>query len=481
MKRAIPIHLALIVGLLAGCAGLDAGSIPVVESAPDPDPLPAPPAGGYAWEDLAQRAAARSGEAKALLLDALAERRQVAVDTAWQAPQLRVGIGSGDVDEETPGRLATRTDPLWPAALPEARMLPRQWETQSSDGTEAGVRLFIANPFVNAWLRQGGAAAALAKEAESRETAFAVHGEVRALCLEAAALREEIRLLETVSALRSDLRDVRSRQAAAGASDALELIESVARAAAARSAVREKEADYRRIVRQISVLADVPAEQVRLRAFADEAMPDAAEWEVDELVELALARRPDLERARRELEAATHGVRAAQAGLVPWLDHVEGTYRQEDEQAVAYEDYTTGADRSERSGTEWQVRLAVNVPIFGWDGKEVRLAQAQQAASDVRAQALRASVRAEVAGVFGDYERACAERDALATENRKVLAVMESKLEALADEPAVGQDDLLATREAVAAYGLATFRAERECRRLALWLETASGGPLMRP
>ena len=453
-----------LLGAAVGCAGLAAPAagaarreVPVAEVAA---PLPAPPAEGYAWDDLARRAAERAGEARALLLEAGAERRQAEADTAWRDPQLRLGSRQGEADDETSGAL------------------PREWETRSSDAYEVGLRVFISNPFVNRWLRKSGESAARAKEAESQEAAYALACEVRSLCLEAASLREEIDVLEQIAAFRTQLRDIRSRQAAAGVAGALDLTRAVTRAAAIRSDLREKEAEHRQLVRRIALLADVPAEQIRLCPPAAESLPDAAVWAPGELVDLALSRRPDLARAEREQDAARHAVAAAKAGLLPWFDYVEGAYEGESTRATAYADDATGYDATDREATEWQLRLAVNLPIFDWDGKEVRLAQARLAAGAARVQALRAQIRAEIAGVRKDYLRACAERDRLAAECRQVRDVMTAKIDALAQEPTVKQEDLLAAREEVADYGRILLRADRECRRLALELESVVGGPL---
>lgn len=481
-RRAAPAFAGALLGLAAGCAGL-AEPAPIdfsdePQAAAALAPLPAPSAEGYAWDDLARRAADRSGEAEALLLEALAERHQTAVDTAWRDPQLRFGLHRGELEEETPGRLATTTDPGLPAALPVPELRPREWETRDSDGYEAGLRFYVENPFVNQWLRKRGAATAQAKEAEAQEAAYALYCEVRALCLEAAALHAEIDLLGQIVDLRTQVRDIRSRQAAAGVAHALDLVGAVARAAAIRTDLREKEAEHRRILRQIAILADVPAEQIRLQPPAAAALPDAAAWGPEALADLALARRPDLARREREQAAAAHGVRAAQAGLLPWFDYVEGTYAGESAQAEAFEDYTTGFDQTDRETTEWQLRFAVNIPVFGWDGKEVRLSRAQLAAAAARTGSLRAQIRAEVAGVREDYLRACAERARLADESRQVQAVMAAKIAALARETSVPPEDLLAAREDVVAYTRVLLQADRECLRLAQWLETVAGGPL---
>ena len=233
-RRAIP-GAALGAGLavLAGWLGMAA---PVLGGDSREEFFP-PRTGGYDWNALAMRAATRSGEAQALLLETQAERRQAEVDTAWREPQLRLGAAQGEADEETEGRLAVRTDPASARTEPDLR--PREWETIDSDAYEIGVRVYLVSPFVNQWLRRRGEAAALAKEAESREAAYAVYCEVRSLCLEAAILQEEIARLEQVERYRVEIRDIRSRQAAAAVAGALDLIQAVTRVADLRAGVQD--------------------------------------------------------------------------------------------------------------------------------------------------------------------------------------------------------------------------------------------------
>ncbi len=472
-RRAIP-GAALGAGLavLAGWLGMAA---PVLGGDSREEFFP-PRTGGYDWNALAMRAATRSGEAQALLLETQAERRQAAVDTAWREPQLRLGAAQGEADEETEGRLAVRTDPASARTEPDLR--PREWETIDSDAYEIGVRVYLVSPFVNQWLRRRGEAAALAKEAESREAAYAVYCEVRSLCLEAAILQEEIERLEQVERYRVEIRDIRSRQAAAAVAGALDLIEAVTRVADLRADLRDKKADHRRLVRRIALLAGVPEDRLWLKPAGEEPLPDAAAWTIDELVDLAFSRRPDLARAEQEGAVAAHGLRAAKAGLLPWFDYVEGSYAGDHVQGSAYEEYTTGYDARERDSSEWQVRFAVNVPVFDWDGKEVRLARARQAVADARLGDLRDRIRAELDAVREDYLRACVERERIVAENRQVGALMEAKIDALAEEPSVPPEDILAAREEAARYGRIRMRAEHECRRLAQELEALAGGPL---
>ena len=466
-----------LLALLVGCAAPKPAVIPSVLPFEEPDvaaqaegeqALPPPPAAGYDWEVLARRAAERSGEAKALWLEATAERQQIAVDTAWRDPQLRLGSRTGSTDENTYDHRGAVTD----AAT------PREWENHDSDAYEAGVRLYVANPFVNRWLRQRGESAVRAKEAASQEESYAAYCEVRSLCLEAASLRAEIDVLAQMAHCRKDARDLRAKQAAAGLADALDVIRAVTDFSTLRADIREKINEYRALVRQISMLADVPVSQIRLRAPEAVTPPPESVPEADMLVDLAFARRPDLAKAKHEKDAAKAGFGAAKAGLLPWFDYVEGAYSDENTHIDAYERDSSGYDQTDQDATEWQVNLAINIPVFDWDGKEVRVARTRATAAETRLRSLLADTRTEVTGVRADYLRACADRDRIVSEARQVQKVMDAKIAEMEHAAIIDQADLLAAREEVAAYRRVSLKAERECLRLEQHLEALVGGPL---
>ncbi|MDD2347040.1 MAG: TolC family protein, partial [Kiritimatiellae bacterium] len=218
-----------IVLAVAGCSTVEdqtlAMSKPVTQtdtaSSVPATPPAEPPAEGYDWNTLARMAAANCSEARALLLDAQAERNKTAVDTGWRNPQLRLGHGWSDRDDDTAGRTGMRTYPD-EAGSPQRpfRSYP-EWDDRSFTERSVGLRVYTANPFVNRWLRKRGEAAARAIEKESEEEAYAIFCEVKTLCLEAELLREEIGLLERMAEIRTKLRDLRREQSEAGVTSPL--------------------------------------------------------------------------------------------------------------------------------------------------------------------------------------------------------------------------------------------------------------------
>ncbi len=377
-----------IVLAVAGCSTVEdqtlAMSKPVTQtdtaSSVPATPPAEPPAEGYDWNTLARMAAANCSEARALLLDAQAERNKTAVDTGWRNPQLRLGHGWIDQDNDTPGRSGMRTYPDEAGSPQRPFRSYREWDDRSFTERSVGLRVYTANPFVNRWLRKRGEAAARAIEKESEEEAYAIFCEVKMLCLEAELLREEIDLLERMAEVRAKLRDLRREQSEAGVTSPLDLIRAETKLASQRSELFGKRMARQQLVRRIAVLADVPAEGLRLRPRATDRLPAPAHLDAAALTDLAFMRRPDLARLEQEKEAATHALRAARAGQIPWFEYVEGSVEDTHGDIYSREELFTGRDHTTRDETEWQVRVAMTLPVFNWLGDEIRLTRAAAAA-----------------------------------------------------------------------------------------------------
>jgi len=421
----------------------------------------APPAEGYAWDELARMAAEKSSDAKVLLFEAEAERHKTAVDTGWRNPQLRGGWLSGQENESEVKHSGLH-----------------DWSDRDYDGYTTALRVYLTNPFVNRWLRKRGAASAQAIEAQADEVKYAVFCEVKSLCLEAEMLHTEIGLLEQMARLREQMSDVRNEQSLAGVSGTLDLIRAETGLAMLRSEIHAKQTARQHLIRRIAVLAGMPAEQVRLRAPNPDLKMDAAYSTVAVLTDLAFLRRPDLKRALHEKEASEHGLRAARAGQIPWFEYVEGTYDDESGDINKTEENVAGADRGSEDKNEWQARVAVTLPIFNWLGDEVHLNRARLAASEARVQGLYDSIRREIDDVFEDYHNVAAERDRVVAESRQLCEKMTVQIDALASDATVRREDVLAAREELVGYRRVCMKAEFEYLRLIQYLETVSGGSL---
>lgn len=476
----------LIVLAAAGCSTVDeqarAPSEPRSQTdtaAPVPAPVPAdPPAEGYDWDTLARMAAANCGEARALLLDAQAERSKTAVDTGWRNPQLRLGHGWSDQDNETAGRSGMRTFPEEVDTPQRPFRRYREWDDRSFDANQIGLRFYTANPFVNRWLRKSGEAAARALEKASEEEAYAIFCEVKMLCLEAELLREEVELLERMAEIREKLRDLRREQAEAGVTSPLDLIRAETKLASQRSEIFGKRMARQQLMRRIAVLAGVPAEGLRLRPRAQNRTPAAERLDAAALADLAFMRRPDLARLEQEKEAAAHALRAARAGQIPWFEYVEGSFEDTRGDIYSYEEHFTGRDHTTRDETEWQVRVAMTLPVFNWLGDEIRLTRTQLAAAEARVSGQYELVRSEVGGVLEDYRAAQTEWARLNGESERLRTEMHARIEGLAQEPTIKREEVLAAHEELLAFRRVCLKAQREYLFMEQCLETVSGGAL---
>ena len=124
------------------------------------------------------------------------------------------------------------------------------------------------------------------------------------------------------------------------------------------------------------------------------------------------------------------------------------------------------------------MRVAVTIPVFNWLGDEVKLSRTQLAAAEARLQGLYETIRAEIDGVLEDYRSAHAERDRLAGECERLCQTMTARIDALAHEPTIKREDVLAAREELIAYRRVCLKAEREWLLMTQYLETVSGGSL---
>lgn len=444
--------------LLAACV---AGAADV---APHPD--------GWTWDELARRAGERADKARIEQLRAIAKRQRVEDDLAWKDPQLRLGHTWTDSRDLSHDRSwdALRTRP----------------DNGDGETWTAGVRFYISNPFVNRQLRRRGDAEVESLEACARAEAYAVYCEVKSLCLDEEFARREAEFRTEELTLATSLRDLAERQLAGGVAksplDAVQAEITRERAVLKLSEIQEARARARS---EIAFLAGLPESSLKIR-YTPPVPPSTNAALTEVLVETAFARRPDLAGALADWEAAQAGVGAAKAAHIPWFDFVEGTYAHQ----------TTSADnwggqkidgyrypsRGHNSGRDddWQVRVALSVPIFTWLGDAVKRSRLVQDMADVRVQALRAAIANEIAVAAEAFRRADARFVRLSDDGRAFQKKMEGRLAEFAREPRVRAEDLDRTRLALVGYRRMRAQATCDWVRSVLLLESVTGGPLPR-
>ncbi|MBP5227485.1 MAG: TolC family protein [Kiritimatiellae bacterium] len=437
-----------------------------VAETPEPEEKaePAPPShpDGYSWDELARLASSRADAAKIFLLKAAARRYKTSGDTAWKDPQLRISHGWDYGRSNTPGDINNN----------------REWEHSHGNSDTLALRLPIANPFVNRWIRKQGESEARSLEARAQEEAYAIYCEVKTLCMEADILRQELELTEKIAELNEQLQTYREEQVQAGViRSPLSLIQAERAKEELRADSAAKQIERQQILRQIALLSGIPLDELKILPVSDvptaDRLPDAAT-----LTDLALARRPDLQSALHEKAAADHGVKLAQAGHIPWFDFIEGTYKNDDSFTRDYERTVSNFDRTADDKEEWQIRMGVNVPIFTWMGNAVQQSKLISAAADARVQGLYTTIREEICGSLEDYQFADMEHSRLQAASEAFCKEIEARIVAFEKDQMGPREEAIRSRKEILAYRKVCLKVEREWLRQYLLLESITGGPL---
>ncbi|MBP5321389.1 MAG: TolC family protein [Kiritimatiellae bacterium] len=436
------------------------------ESAPADSPAPHPD--GYSWDELARLASSRADKAKIYLLKAAARRFKTSNDTLWKDPQLRVGHSWDE------GRSNTPAHPDWQ----DNDIDPRSWEHSHGHSDTLALRLPIANPFVNRWIRKQGESEARSLEARAQEEAYAIYCEVKMLCMEADILRRELELIAQIAPLNDELQAYREEQVQAGVlRSPLSLIQAERAREELRADKAAKQIERQQILRQIALLSGVPLDELKIQPLppvpSAERLPDAPS-----LTDLALARRPDLQSALYDQAAAGHGVKLAQAAHIPWIDFIEGTYKNDDSFSRSYEGAVSNFERTADDKEEWQVRMGISIPIFTWMGDTVQQSKLISAAADARVQGLYATIRDEICGSLEDFQFADMEHRRLEAASEAFCEKIEARISAFEKDRMGLKEETIRSRREMLVYRKICLKVEREWLRQYLLLESVSGGPL---
>lgn len=419
------------------------------------------PAGGWSWNELARLAGERADKAKIQFIRASAKRQQLDADLAWKDPQLRLGRSWEDERVRSTGE-------------------PRSYG--DGDQFTAGVRFYIANPFVNRYIRRSGNAEVEALEARARTEQYAVYCEVKSLCLEEERLRREQRRRAEASELWERVRLSLERRLEKGVvKSPLDVIHAEVAREKARAQADEAALMRRVVRRQIAFYAGVPERGMLIRYTPPEP-PATNRAFAAALWDAAFERRPDLVGARAELAAARAQVGMAKAAYLPWFNFVEGSYS-----------YSTASDDSWRGSylkrnlqslhktsreDEWQVRVAITVPIFTWFGSQVRASRVVEEMQDLRVRSLCDSLRNEIEVAMDDFRAADVLFTRLSEQGGSFVKRMRARIDEFANSSTVKPDDICRAQLELLDYRKFKDEAEYEWVSRILLLETVSGGPL---
>ncbi len=414
---------------------------------------------GWSWEELARRAGQRADKAKVELMKAAARRQRVDADLAWKDPQLRLAHSWEDSRDRRFG-----VEP----------------EDGDGDTMTVGVRFYVSNPFVNRQLRRQGDAQVESLEARAKAEAYAVYCEVKSLCLEAEFLQRDASFRREELVLAGRIRDENLKRLESGvASSPLDALRAETAYERVILKLSEAEQSLRRTRNQIAFLSGVPEPELRIRYTPPEPPTTNASYRAV-LVETAFLRRPDLTGALADYAAARAGVGAAKAAHMPWFDFVEGSYSHQTSSRDDW-DFEAGVPRlhTRRSREdEWQVRVALSVPIFTWLGDSVKNSRRVADFADARVLSLRQAIETEISSAFSSYCASDARFVRLSDNGGAFLRKMEGRLAEYACAASVPPEDVSKAQLEFLDYRRLKAMSEYDWIHAILLLESVSGGPL---
>lgn len=454
---------------VAGCVAVDeeirtehAGVIPVESVLADvAEPLPEPEhVGAWTVEDLAVRAGRRSQAMQEGALEAMIARLKADEDTAWRDPEFRYSGSWAD------GR---SSDDSWTIG---DRYPDYGRENSSQSAHKFSARVYIPNPFINRYLSRKGDAEVRRCEAKAESEAFAVYSEVKLLCNEERRLARELELLAERAKSFEKAREVAVCETTNHvARSPYDLIRAESQLRRHQTRAAETEFRLRQVRSGIATLADVQLDDLKIVPTSSEPPSDELLVE-DRLVELAFARRPDLALAVAEYDRAAASAGAARAANIPWFRFVEAGYRFQDGRdhstSIRYDGgkFSSGTD----SDHDFNVEIAITVPLFTWCGGSVRATNAMRDLADARVRSLRESIRREIVGALEHYRFAAS---AVSADSDAFVAEMTSRI----DEDVQTADSCKARAE-LADYSIFANDAIARRDEALVNLETVIGGPV---
>ncbi len=419
---------------------------------------------GWSWEELARRAGLRADKAKVELMKAAVRRQRVSADLAWKDPQLRLARSWEDSRDRRYG--------FGP-------------ENGDGDSMTIGMRFYVSNPFVNRQLRRQGDAQVESLEANAKAEAYAVYCEVKTLCLEAEFLRRDTSFRREELELVSRIRDENIKRLENGvASSPLDALRAETTRERVILKLSEVEQSLRRTRDQIAFLAGVPEQELRIRYTPPEPPTTNASYRAV-LVETAFLRRPDLAGALADYEAARAGVGVAKAAYMPWFDFIEGSYSHQTSSRRDFDYRDTYSakdvlfhDTKRNREDEWQVRVALSVPIFTWIGDSVKNSRRVADFADARVQSLRQAIETEISSAFASYCASDVRFVRLSDNGGAFLKQMEGRLAEYSRAASVRPEDVDKAQLEFLDYRRLKAMSEYDWIRAILLLESVSGGPL---
>lgn len=417
-------------------------------------PYQAPP-GGFTWSDLTRLAIQRNSEIKALLGEAEAERIYGYTKATTRDPQLTLGYGrqrqTGD-SYSRGSREAGLYNPATGAFAPtgtDRESWGSQRDLDRDRTVSARLRVYTSNPFVNKHLRAEGTGRAEELLGKAQAVRHDIAESIFLLCADYTLYEQEKIGYEAIIARQNELIAHREKQAEAGVVTRYEILSVKMKQLDLMARVRDVQFRQGAICRELAMLTGIDVSQVTPAQIAVDY--EALAQHMPETIDLyneAVAAHPELMIARGKETQAEAQERAAKAKRIPWFEYIDATYARNhgtgssSESGGSYDPSApswpignfdgsreTGTGNDSSSGHEWEVRVAITVPIFSWFSKEAEEARLRRYAASAQQQAIFRNVYGEISAIVDDFKASVEAHKLYAGELQEMLVTLDETLE----------------------------------------------------
>jgi len=346
----------------------------------------------FSYPMLIARALTASPDYAATLASARAEYYRYKARTDWRDPEFT-------------GHYSDRSSDTFQ----HERDLFDNTRSQSGDGSRSeygpSFNVYFSNPFENRYILRAGQAAQRGKEAEASMLQNELSSVVYELFIQAVYETKAIALLrERETLLLRWKMHLNERRQANVATQAdlfaleLQLMRLQVKLAQKKIAVQSAQ-------RSLIVLANLPSEHplVLESSFPNWSATAERLAANTRLFDVACANSPDLAAAHAAYEKARAESSAARARQIPWLTSAQAGY--------SWLNTDTSARRSDGQETsggtdsnEWEIRFSMTIPLFAWMSSEIKEADANMLAAQLKNTAIRQRIQQELTGYVADLK-----------------------------------------------------------------------------
>lgn len=400
MSSTLPITGSVLLLILAGCASVKDNEVawPIEPTRQIPDleiPAPYGLTGPLTLQSAIERAIEVNPEVQSQRAAVDVARKAAGAAGDWDDPQLRFSYGESESDSISRSS-ATQNSPNTgiaeggssTPAVPESSSGEIGESYQDSEGYRVAFRLYPPNPWERAAEVSQARANMYAAQASLQSLRAQTAYEVRLAVAEFQFANEDVKILDRLLAVSESLLEITGKLLERGQGTVLDSMNASRRYLAALSdrdqRIRERDDALGKLARLTSLPADsidVMNEKVTLGDL------DPMTVDTARLADTAMRYRGDLVAAGWRVRAAAAAYDAAKAARIPWLAHVQASYRSGDDETESWsreeeqssDGTVTSSQTSESEDTsdEWRVDAAIRLPIFTWLGKTDDLRKAE--------------------------------------------------------------------------------------------------------